>query len=369
MRRLLLAFAALGMLGACRAAETPAPPAPVAATEPAIEVETAPVVRGAIQSRIAVPGSLVARRESEIGAEVTGRIERIFVDVGDRVAEGEPLFQIERQRYEAQLAQAQAGADLARAERKQLEADLERAHALRQRDVVAAQQLERLRTQLEVAYARERQAAQAVELARHDLDRTVARSPYDASVAQRLVDEGTTARSTPQTVVLVLQETAALEARAALPEAQLHLVKAGDPAELRVQGLAEPLGAEISTVSDSIDPETRTFLVKMEIPNPDHRLKAGVFAHVEILPRAAGDAILVPREAVRSEDGESRVYVVRDGRAVAVPVRLGLGAEDVVEVISGVEPGEQVIVGDAGRSVAPGMRVRVVQAPAPENRT
>jgi len=362
-RGLRLRTAAAWLLGAALACGGEAPaPEPALPAELAIEVETAPVVRGAIQPRISVPGSLVARRQSEIGAEVQGRIARVFVDVGDRVAEGEPLFRIDPERYQARLAQARAGADLARAERLQHEADLARARQLRSREVMAEQELERLRTRVDVALARERQARQEVALARQDLERTLVRAPYAASVAQRLADEGTTARTAPQTIVLVLQETAHLEARAALPETQLHLVRAGDPAELHVQGLAEPLRARLRTVGDTMDPQTRTFLVTMDVPNPDHRLKAGIFTHVEILPSAADDVLLVPREAVRSEDGESRVYVVREDRAVPVPVRLGLGSETAVEVLSGVEAGEHVIVGEAGRQVAPGMRVRVVQA-------
>ncbi len=354
---------------ACGAPGVTNAPAPVAAPDPAVEVATAPVQHGAIQPRLTASGSLVSRRQSEIGAEAQGRIERVFVDVGDRVEAGAPLFQIDPASYEAYLAQAQAGADLAKAERGQVEADLERALALRKQDVMAEQQLEKLRTGLEVARAHERQAAQAVELARLNLSRTLVRAPYAASVAQRLADEGTTARTAPQTVVLVLQEASLLEARVAIPESQLHLVQPGDPATLRVQGLPDPIGAHVSSVSDAVDPATRTYLVKIDVPNPDHRLKSGVFVHVEIAPRLAENVLLVPREAVRSEDGESRVYVVRDGRAVPVPVRIGLVSESAAEIVSGVGLGDEVIVGESLSSLAAGQRVRVVQAPAPEART
>ncbi len=354
---------------ACGAPRTQEGAAPVAAADPSIEVETAIVTHGAIQPRLVAPGSLVARRQSEIGAEVQGRIDRVFVNVGDRVEEGAPLFQIDRSTYEAQLALARAGADLAQAERLQVEADLVRAQTLRRKDVMAEQQVEKLRTGLEVAKAHERQAAQAVELARLNLARTLARAPYAASVAQRLADEGTTARTAPQTIVLVLQEAGTLEARVAIPESQLHIVQVGDPATLRVQGLADAIGARVSSVSDAIDPTTRTYLVRMAIPNADHRLKAGVFAHVEITPQRAGDALLVPRQAVQSQDGESRVFVVRDGRAVPVPVRIGLVSETSAEIVSGVKAGDEVIVGEALPSLAAGQRVRVVAAERPEART
>jgi multidrug efflux pump subunit AcrA (membrane-fusion protein) len=149
-------------------------------------------------------------------------------------------------------------------------------------------------------------------------------------------------------------------ARATIPEVHFAAIRAGDAALVHVEGLAQPIPTEVATVSDSIDPATRTYLVTMKIDNPDHRLKAGVFARIEILPRAKGDVLLLPREAIRREEGSTRVLAVRDGRAVAVPVQLGVVAEDAVEVLHGVRVDQEVVVGEAARTLAAGMRVRVV---------
>ena len=108
-----------------------------------------------------------------------------------------------------------------------------------------------------------------------------------------------------------------------------------------------------------IDPATRTYLVKMRVENPGHALKTGVFARVEILPRAKSDVLLLPREAIRREDGRTRVLAVRDGRAVAIPVRLGVVAADAVEVLHGVRVDDEVVVGETARILGPGMRVRI----------
>jgi RND family efflux transporter MFP subunit len=325
-----------------------------------VEVHTRPVRRGSIAQTISAPGSLLARRESRIGADVRGRIVRVHVSEGDRVEEGAPLFEIDRAPYAAALRQAEAGLDLARAERGQIEADLGRARRLQAQSIVTQQEIDRLETQLAVAKARERQAREAVALARQDLDRTVVHAPYDASVAERLVDEGTTALAQPQTIVLVLQETAALEARATIPESQLQAIHVGDRALLHVEGISEPLETTVSAVGDTIDPATRTYLVKMDVPNPDRQLKAGVFAQVEIHPVARRDALLVPRAALRSEDGRTRVMTVEDGRAVAVPVEVGVVSGERAELLGGVDEGTPVIVGEVAGRIAPGMPVRVV---------
>ncbi|MFQ5513337.1 MAG: efflux RND transporter periplasmic adaptor subunit [Myxococcota bacterium] len=327
--------------------------------DPSLEVSTTLVQQGAITPRISVAGSLVARRESRIGPRVSGPLERIWVSEGDRVARGDALFQVERAAYLAALRKAEAGGDLLRAERRQVKADLERAKKLFAKQIIAKQDLDRLETQLAVAAARERQAVQAVAIAQRNLEDTLVRAPFSGSVAKRLADEGTTA--TPQTVVIVLQETGVLEARAAIAEGSHARIQVGDPARLYVEGIPDPLVSTVSAVSDTIDPDTRTYEVRITIPNPDHVYKSGIFVRVEIEPSSRTHVTLIPTDAIRRENGEDRVYVVRDGRAQPVAVQLGIVTERVAEVLDGVVPGDEIIVGDSVRLVSPGIKVHVTE--------
>jgi RND family efflux transporter MFP subunit len=338
------------------------PEASVAAgsAEPVVEVQVASARRGAIAQQLTASATLEPHRESRIGTEVQGRVLRVFVDEGDRVEAGDPLFEIDPEPYEMALRQAEAQRDLVRAQRVQGETDLARARSLRARGVVAVQAIEQYETQLAVARASERQAEEAVALARRQLSRTRVVAPWAGSVAARLVDEGSTALVQPQTILLVLQESGTLEARASIPESQLALLRVGDAATLRIEGIAAPIETTISAVGDSIDPATRTYSVRMPVANEDHALKAGVFALVEIQPKPKSDVLVVPRAAVRSEDGRTRVFVVSEGRAMPVAVVIGLVGETQAEVLEGIEAGTQVIVGEAAGQIAPGMRVRVV---------
>lgn len=362
MRAMLRIGAALLSIAAavgCNHVEADAPAAESpSVAEPALEVETELVRRGAILPRISVPGSLVARRESHIGSRVYGRIERIWVHEGDRVEQGDPLFQVERTTYEARLLQAEAGLDLARAEREQLEADLARALKLHEQEFLSEQEVDRLTTQLAVARARERQSQHAVTMARQELDGTITHAPFAGSISARLADEGTTAANQPPTIVVILQETGILEVRCAIAETTMALIREGDPAWLHIEGFNDPIETRVASVGDTVDPETRTYLVRMTVPNPNHLYKAGVFVHAEIEPRSKSDVVLVPREAIRTEDGRSLVFVVREERAVPVPIVTGIFSEDVVEVVRGVEPGMEIITGDAVDLVAPGSRVQ-----------
>jgi hypothetical protein len=101
----------------------------------------------------------------------------------------------------------------------------------------------------------------------------------------------------------------------------------------------------------------------MPVPNPDHAIKAGVFAHVEIHPEGSVDAVLAPREAIRVEDGRTRLLVVRGGRAALLPVEVGAASDSEAEIRSGADLGELAIVGEAARTIAPGLRVRAAAAP------
>jgi RND family efflux transporter MFP subunit len=346
-------------LTACEGPSSPAASIREPAPEPVVEVQTARLRRGVLAQALSAPGSVVARRRSLIGAEVTGRILRVHVSVGDRVAVGAPLFEIDPTTYAMALRQAEAGLDVAAAERRQMESDLKRASTLRRQNVLAQQELERLTTALAVAQARVRQATESVALAQQILQKTQVQAPYAGSIVERLADEGTTALVQPQTVVVVLEETADLEAHASIAESQMALVSVGDPATVRIEGLAEPVDTSVAAVADSIDPATRTYLVKMPVPNPEFRVKAGVFAHVEIHPRKTPEKLLAPREAIRVEDGRSRLLVVRDGHVETRTIEVGVVSDNEAEILSGADGSEVVVIGAAARTVVGGMRVQL----------
>ena len=358
----LLALAVGGLACSSRHSETS--PARAAVDEPAaVEAQVETVRRGSILPIVSAPGSLLARRESRIGPEVTGRILRIHVDAGDRVKAGDLLFEIDPAPFEIAVRQAEAGVELARAQLAQLEADRARAVALHDRNVMAQQAYEKVRTSVEVAHAQLRQAQAQLDHAREQLEKTNVLAPYDASIVERREDEGTIATLMPPTVVLVLQEIDRLEARAAIPESQADLVRTGDATRIFVEGLADPIEGVVAAVDDRVDPANRSYTARIDVPNADRRLKSGLFVRVEIASSARRDVLVLPREAVRSEEGRSLVFRVEDGHATSREVRLGVATGDSVEVLAGLAEGDRVVVGDAVRNLSDGTPIaaRVVQ--------
>ena len=338
--------------------------APADAALPVIEVHAAQVRRGAVTQSISAPGSLVARRESHIGTEVAGRIVQVFVSEGDRVEAGAPLFQIDPAPYEMALRQAEAGLDVARAERLQLEADLARAQTLRRQSVMAQQEHRPARDRARRgAGAASGRPPRRVALARHNLERTLVRAPYAGSVAQR--DSPTRARTAlvqPQTIVVVLQETDELEAR----RGDSREPAVAGPASATRRGCASK-GLPSPIADHGLRGERHHRPGDPHLPGqdagaqPGPRLKAGVFAHVEILPQPKRDVAARAR-ARRSarEDGRTRLLVVRDGRAQAVPVadRRASPSRRSRSLHGADAKARRSIVGEAARTIAPGMRVR-----------
>ena len=159
-----------------------------------------------------------------------------------------------------------------------------------------------------------------------------------------------------------MQEPAELDAVASIPEVHFEAVSVGDPARLFVDGLLEPIDVKISAVGDSIDSATRTYRVKMRVPNREHRLKAGIFARAEIMPRAHADSLLVPRSALRSEGGRAFVLALEDGDTRQRPGEIGVAGAREVEILSGLEESAEVLIGTAARQLAPGMRAQAAEA-------
>ena len=319
-------------------------------------VVTAPVRLGSVSTVITASGSIEARRSTGVGAQVSGRLLAVFVDVGDQVEAGAPLFQIDPKPYEIAAAEARGGQALARAESVQARDEAARATKLAERKMVAEQQQRRQRTNALVAAARVEQAEARLQRALHDLERTLVQAPYAGSIVERRADEGAmvTLGSGP---VVVLQETGQLEAVLDIPEASRAAVRPGDPARLRVEGRPDPLASRVLAVSDRIDPDTRTYRIRVPVDDPTHTIKAGAFVRAELEPTARPGVLVVDRDATLSREGRTFVFRVSNGTAELVPVRVGVTGASEVEVLEGVASGDRVVVGEAVQRLESGAPV------------
>ncbi len=367
---LLTAVCAAALLVGCSEANTADDLPPVSATaqalgdadqpEEGIEVER--VERLALRARVAASGTVEARRRTEVGAEVTGRITRVHVDVGDDVPVDAPLFQIDPVPYRMVVAEARAALALAKAESANADSEAARMRVLVEQAVASEQRWDQLQTVAAVSRARVAAAQARLDRARRDLERTVVRAPYAASVVERRAHEGHVAGMEP---ILVIQEQHALEVILDVPEATPVPVRVGDAAMLFVEGLAAPIAIEIDRVAGRVDPHTRTYEVRADVVDTRGLLKAGSYARAEIQPTRMAPQAVVADTAVLNRDGRSYLLRVEDGVVRHVPVRIGIQVDGRAEVLSGISPGDWVVTGEAVVRLADGTRVAGVGADVP----
>ena len=303
---------------------------------------------------MAASGAIRARRVTEIGAEVSGRLVEVLVDVGDEVEEGDPLFRIDARPYEMGLAEARAGLALARAESKNAGQEVDRVGKLIEQRAASEQHFDQLQTAAAVARAQVAQMEARVARAERDLECTLVRAPYAGSIVERRAHEGAMAGPAP---ILVLQETGALEAVLAIPDAWPAPVRAGAEVRLYVEGLAEPLVTRIDRVSDRVDPETHTYEVRGPVDDPSRTAKAGSYLRAEVEMSSGESAPVVDRSALLSRDGRTYVFRVTGDTVDRVPVRVGLMDADRAQILSGVASGDEVVRGEAVGRLEGGARI------------
>lgn len=210
------------------------------------------------------------------------------------------------------------------------------------REGARPEDLRTAREQVNQAQAAVAQAKAALEAAQVALDSTVIRSALSGQVAQREVDPGQTIM--PSQPLLVVVDNRQVYVQARVSEDDIRKVRPGQA--VRVEADAYPgelLAGTVSDILPAAQQETRMFEVRIRVPNPRGRLKAVMFARCQIVIERFR-AVAAPRQAVVEEGGRKMVFVVREGKAHLVPVELGAEQDDLVQVMSGLRAGDEVVI-------------------------
>lgn len=353
--RACMALACIALLAACARgsddASTDAPAAPQG-----LAVSLAPVVEREVERAVVVSGPVAPVEEMQLGVEASGlRVTRLHVDVGQAVARGQLLLELDARTLMSELAQADAAAREAEAGAVLAQQNLARAEALARDRLIAAANVDELRAARVQAQARAATARAMRDAARLRRDFATLRAPAAGVISKRLVQAGqVVAAGTP---LLHLIRDGRLEWRADLSDAELARVDVGDPVSIQATGVR--VDGRVRAVSPGVDASTRTGTVYADLPDPGP-LRAGSFVEGRISTGSAR-APTVPTAAVVQRDGASHVFTVEGSTARRVRVVTGSTSGDRVEVIQGVRAGQQVVARGAG-FLADGDTVRVVPA-------
>ena len=248
------------------------------------------------QTMVAGTGTVMAHKTSNLGPLVEGRIERIHVNVGDRIEAGAPLFETRAENFKLKVDEAIASVAVAEARLKQAEQAWARIGPLAERGVATQANRDTTLGAAHVAKAEIEAARARLRQAEQDLADTVVRAPFRASVTARYVDEGVflTNRVPGGTgsSVVQLQKIDVLVAIVRVPSRDLPLLTVGAPATLKVDGHEKPIEAKVVVINDMVDPVARTVEIRIAFENSNYEIKAGVFVQAEI--RAVRKSTLPP---------------------------------------------------------------------------
>jgi RND family efflux transporter MFP subunit len=372
---------------AAASTEKPAP------SPPPRSVKVFQTVEARVPRTVTSTGALAADDTVVLGVKVPGRLVEQAVDLGTRVRRGQVVARIDATDYTLRVEQAEAALQQARARLglplsgaeeqvdpektsivRQARAVLDEARLSRERsrklleqNLIARAQDDTAEANLGVAEGRYHDAIEEVrnrqatltqrrselELARQQLADTVLVSPFDGavSVKQAAVGEYLAAGAPVATLV----RTHPLRLRLPVPEREAAGVRIGHTVRLTVEGDATVYQGKVVRLSPIVQEQNRTLLIEAEVPNPSAVLKPGAFARAEIVTEGSQPVIRIPAASLVTFAGIEKVLVVRQGKIVEVRVQTGRRANDSIEIVTGLKPGETVVL-EPG-NLAPGQAV------------
>jgi multidrug efflux pump subunit AcrA (membrane-fusion protein) len=346
-----------------------------------------------VRRQVDVIGTLAATEEVVVSAEVAGRVSRLVHDLGDRVAAGAPLLELDPEKLQYRADGQRATLDQARArygasgegelppldkvpavvstaaQLADAQQQLDRAKNLASRSLLSRSDLETAQTRFDTAKATHDQAlasarqlradieaqSSSLRLAQRELRDAVIRAPFDGYVAERLVSPGQFVQ--PQAPVMRIVRLQPLKLTAEVPEKFAPWIRTGREMSVKVDAFPQQVFAgKVVRIAPGVNLRSRAFAIEGEVPNPDGTLKPGTFARVQITTDRVERAVTIPAAAVQNRYGTNRVFAVRDGQLAGREVILGDRLGDRVEVSQGLEAGTPIVASDV-EQLADGMRV------------
>ena len=351
-------------------------------------VEVAAIVRGPIELRRTYSGTLEPRAEFVVAPKVSGRVERLAVNLADTVSRGQVVAELDNDEYVQEVAQAKADLEVARATLSEAKSaleiadrDLERIQTLRGRGVASESQLDAgranhltKRAQLEVAMAQVAKAESSLETANIRLGYTKVRASWTGGsnrrvVAERFANEGGTVSANASLLLIV--ELDPITGVMFVTEKDYVRMRTGQLATLTTDAYpGERFEGRIERIAPVFREATRQARVELTVGNAEHKLKPGMFIRVTVVLDRLAEATIVPEKALTTRDDRTGVFVVSgDGktvswRDVAVGIREGDRVQVEGEGLSGrvvtlgqqlVDDGSPIIIpaGETGPASAP----------------
>jgi membrane fusion protein, multidrug efflux system len=324
------------VLSGCRRSNSETPQR----STPPLTVQTALPKRGEIARSITLPTfRMLPLQQAILYAKVSGYLKTLLVDKGDPVKEGQLLGEIEVPELLADQIQFEADTEVAHTNFMRMAEARQKAP-----DLVVPQTVDDLRGTWEVADAKLQRARTLLQYAR-----LVA--PFSGVVTARFVDAGafipaaTAGTPAQSAAVVTLMDFSRLRIQVFVPEPEVPFITNGVPVQITVEELpGKVFNGSVTRYANALDEATKTMLAEIEMPNPTGELRPGMYANVQLEVERKQNALLVPAQAVLVEKAGTSVFTVVEGKAKKTPVQTGFNDGTNVEITSGINSGQVVIL-------------------------
>ncbi len=317
-----------------------------------------------VPQNIAISGDIKAVNTAFVKARVPGELLGLVLREGDAVKAGQVLAQIDPSDSNARLSQARQQAQAARAQVDIAQRSFDNSRALVAQGFISNTALEISQANLSAAQATHAAAQSAADVAAKALDDTLLRAPISGQISQRLAQTGE--RLAVDARVVEIVDLSRLELEAALSAEDAAKIRLGQSAQLRVDGMQQPVSARVVRINPSATAGSRAVRIYLAI-EPGSALRQGLFAQGEVLTGSL-NALALPLTAVRTDKPQPYVQVIVQNLVQHVPVELGQRGEasqQTLVAVKGLAEGAQIIAGTVG-SLRVGTQVRIA-ASAPGN--
>ncbi len=361
----------------------------------------------------------IPHSKETIEVEVDGQhyTEQLGLNMGQKVQQGDVLLEIDRRDYELALAAAhatkantekelaalmawrrpeeimrlQAGRDEEDARLRLAKSELGRAKLLRSKKAITESEFELreanqlaaqaafdradaelaiakngpTQPEIEVAKAKIAQAEAEVRIRKDNLERTTIRAPYDAVITDRYVEVGDRVTALPRVEIMEIMDLSLVVVQVGIPERYIHMVQIRDRVFVKAEGITGPVPGIVVQVNGKVDPNSRTYRVRVAVDNRTDQFKAGQFVRVGFTFNSAVGSLTVPALAVTYAGGQPQVFVYADDKVSLRNVTLGISSGQIIEILEGLSEREQVIIDDP-TILSDGMSVRLKQSARPK---
>ena len=298
-----------------------------------VNEETVPVYR-------TWPGTVVAETTTHISSRIMARITKMPVDTGEQVSRGDVLVELNKEDLRSRVRQATSKRSALEAKLRQATSDFQRVKALYEDEAATERQFEQARSRKEALESRVDQAKEAVAEAKEALSWATIHAPFDGVISNRMADPGDMAR--PGRTLLKLHNPNALRADIYVPETDINHVTQGTKVTVRFPSLHQRVNGTIYEVDPIADPPTRTVRVKVRLQD-EQGIRPGVYARMKYQVDTR-ETLLIPQEAVYRKGQLEMVRIRKRDRVWTRHVKTGERFRDQVEVLSGLNAGDRIVV-------------------------